>query len=92
MPGLALGVDSTSVYFTGLPSMAPPTIQSVPKGGGIPTTYLTTADVLPNDPAMFLDAVSDALAMYVMVNTTAPGLCGGSDWVFGSKGIGVAVG
>jgi hypothetical protein len=61
--GLALGVDSTSVYFTGLPSADPPTIQSVPKGGGTPTTYLTTTI-----PGTFLDAVSDDLAMYVMVN------------------------
>jgi hypothetical protein len=68
MQGLALGVDSTSVYFTGLPSMVPPTIQSVPKGGGIPTTYLTTSYAMTGFPPTFFDAVSDNLAMYVMVN------------------------
>jgi hypothetical protein len=61
MQGLALGVDSTSVYFTGLPSADPATIQRVPKGGGTPTTYLTI-------PGPVVDAVSDNLAMYVMVN------------------------
>jgi hypothetical protein len=67
MQGLALGVDSTSVYFTGLPSSDPPTIQRAPKGGGIPTTYLTTTL-----PGQFLDAISDNLAMYVMVNDGQP--------------------
>ena len=70
MQGLALGVDSTSVYFTGLPSMVPPTIQSVPKGGGTPTTYLTTTYAYASGgfPVTFFDAVSDNLAMYVMVS------------------------
>jgi hypothetical protein len=64
--GIGLGVDSTSVYFTGVVfPQTPPfnviTIQSVPKAGGSPSTYLATTSA-----GTLAVAVSDSLAMYVL--------------------------
>jgi len=77
--GVALGVDSTSLYFMVPPftEMLNPSavegqvnstpILRVPKGGGTPTVYVT-----PNLLGPLANAVSDNLAMYVLSPLEGP--------------------
>jgi hypothetical protein len=98
--GIALGVDSTSLYF-----LAPPFASSsrdaanttqllrVPKGGGTPTPYATLGLVSGDLSTPIVAAVSDDRAMYVLgFMTNGPRLfCFIESFAFGGTDGGATV-